>query len=307
MIRFSFAVAMVFTSFFSYHAKGGTPEPAPKIEFVNPEISDAGRFRVVLEGISPSPQYQIQPKKTDIGSVFEWTRDLDTVAAHYGASKDDGIWRLTEVRSNLDELTKKRRFLAITTSFSKNGVRSKTNCEGLVTEPIQCVTATRKFCHKFKESAGKGDEALGAIKLNFSDEKATAKIRALGLQCSNYAAFLDRTLNPNNTLESPERAERDDVIRGDISTIQAVKKNTSRGDLGKLKGLDDNWSPLEDVGVSTTGMKNRAARLRAVSSDFRALSTLATMCAETGFAAVDGAWELNSGGQTKSKPKTTTK
>ncbi len=302
MFRFLWAFLPV-AVFFNV-SNSNAQEKRPSDGAVTGQSRFNSRYSVLLGGPVARANSPAKETKNANGNILEWNNGMDTVAVQYGKSESDGIWRLTELDSDLVEievarstnseeaiLKKVPSFRAITTSFSADGVRSKTLCDGNSVDTVQCVTATRKFCHRFREESKTFGKKLGVGKM---DGEAARKLTDLGRQCSEYANFLDNTLDPNLTINGRERANRDEaMIEGDLNAIRAMKSALTRKDLNsvKMKGLNDRFGSDESVGATTTGMKNRFERLREVRGDFRALSELAVMCTDVEFSKSAESWD----------------
>lgn len=286
-------------------------------------VAEQSRFRnqysIVLGGTVARGNTPAKETKNTNGNILEWNSGMDSVAVQYGQSEADGVWRLTEIDSSLidvetvrstnsaDAVIKKvPSFRSVTTSFNENGVRSKTSCDGNSVDTVQCVTASRKFCHRFQVESKTFGKKLGLDKMN---AETTKKLSDMGRQCSEYASFLDNTLDPNITISGRERADRDEaMVEGDLNAIRAMKAALTRKDLGgvKLKGLNDRFGSDQAVGANTSGMKNRFERLREVRNDFRALSDLAVMCTDIEFSKSVDSWDDQSEKE-RSKLKRTTR
>lgn len=293
----TFALLLAVFSFsnvsFSNAANNG-----PTAEMVNNEIRNTDHFSILLGDVSGSTRRQYQETKTANGKLIEWSSGRNFAAARYGdpVVSDKGVWRMTELDM------KDGVFTGTTTSFYENGVRSKTLCQGNVGSEANCVTATRKFCESFKAK----NKNLG---ISIQDEGTKANIASLGRQCSDFADYLRETLNPNELLDGRERAERDEnVVSSDIDAISRLKDDVKTKNVkdAKLVGMDAWMDRDTKLGASTSGMKDRNACLKQVSSDLRSLSQLAFMCADVRFVEqYSGAgWQLPASG---SKSKSTVK
>lgn len=278
MFRFSYVIDFAAVAFIISAASFAKASDS----LVQTEIEHSKMFTVTNDRL----QSFIKPEtatNNDDGVIMEWSRPDRSVAAQFGRAKGiPAIWRLTEVESSVDSKTQVRTFKATTTTFDDQSVRAKTFCEGPVTESAQCVTASLKFCREFK---AKSSRDFG---MNTASDGTREKLLGLGKQCADYANYLGTTLNPNQRLNSTDRAIRDDdTVTKDIAAIRSVKDAMKTGDLKGLSGIDD-WHGKEDkVGASTTGMKNRSERLQGAANDFLILSKLAVMCSELQFAGKD--------------------
>lgn len=293
----SFAILLAVFTFsnvpFSNAANNG-----PTAEMVNNEIRNRDHFSILLGDVSGSTRRQYQETKTSNGKIIEWSSGKNFAAARYGdpVVSGNGVWRVTE----LD--VKDGVFTGSTTSFYENGVRSKTQCQGSVGSEANCVTASRKFCESFKAK----NKDLG---IAIQDEGTKSNILNLGRQCADFANYLQETLNPSGLLEGRERAERDEnVVAADIDAISRLKDEVKTKSVkdAKLVGMDAWMDRDTKLGASTTGMRERADRLKQASTDLRSLSRLAYMCADVRFVEqYSGAgWQLQ---QNNSKSKSTTK
>lgn len=261
--------------------KAHAQKSAPNGTVVQSEISHPSYFSFLLGGIAPKGDRQHKLTKSDNGDIYEWSNSNQSVVAQFGPAADikGDVWRLSEMEYTYDPERKKSELVGITTSFYRHGVRSKTRCSGASEETAECVTASRKFCETFKAR----NKPLG---IQITDEGTRENILRMGRECSAYADYLNQTLDPAKLLNGTERSERDqNVVKSDLAALRDLKTAATAKSVNgfNLKGMND-WFGAEDkVGASTTGMKNRADRLKQAGSDFRALSHLAAMCSETTF------------------------
>jgi hypothetical protein len=70
-----------------------------------------------------------------------------------------------------------------------------------------------------------------------------------------------------------------------LQAIDAVRKAAQSKPLqdAKFKGLSDLYGKGDDVGASSTGMRDRAQRLKDIGADFKVLSKLAFTCSDATF------------------------
>jgi len=261
--------------------KAHAQKSSPNGSVVQSEITHPSHFSFLLGGIAPKGERQHKLTKNDRGNIYEWSQQNQTIVAQFGPATNvkGDVWRLSEIESTYDPVEKKSELTGVTTSFYPHGVRSKTRCSGASEETAQCVTASRKFCETFKAR----NKPLG---IQITDEGTRENILRMGRECSAYADYLNQTLDPVKLLNGAERGERDEnVVKSDLAALKDLKTSaTAKAVNGfELKGLNDWFGADDKVGASTTGMKNRADRLKQAGSDFRALSHLAAMCSETTF------------------------
>jgi hypothetical protein len=262
----------------------------PDDGLVRNEIVRSNYFQFASGAITPTdirkPSFK---SKLEGADLLEWTTGDDVIAATYGNVGGEGkggggknFSRLTQIELKKGELS------AVTTTFFKNGLRSKTECIGKTSSTLKCATASRNLCQYFKENMNEDGAKLGFIKEGGAVSPDVKKrMLVLGEQCSEYASFLKNLLDPNEAIVTgSSRGNRDsELVEKDLQAIDAVRKAGQSAALknASFKGLNDMWSKGDDVGASSTGMRNRSDRLQEIGADFKVMSRLAFTCADAKF------------------------
>lgn len=277
------SVVAIFSAvfFIAFVSQAQTQAGSPNTTVVQSEIQHRNNFSFILGGIAPKGDRAHKLTRDPKGNIYEWSKPTETVVAQFGRATDitGEVWRLSEIEVSKEVGSQKETFSGVTTTFYKHGVRSKTKCSGPPAETAQCVTASRKFCETFKAR----NKPLG---IRITDEGTKENILRMGRECSDYADYLNLTLDPNKILNGSERSDRDEnVVKADLAALREFKGSATTDAVRKLKldGFDDWFGSDDKVGASTTGMKNRGDRLKQAGTDFKVLSELAAMCAETTF------------------------
>lgn len=279
------SVALVAASLISFNISSArAADKGPSDSLVQNEITHKDYFNVVMQGVTPAKDHQPSSKtKLGSGELLEWSVGESASAAIYGSAEiesEPGVTRLTELELKKGELN------AVTTTFFRNGLRSRTECMGKTSATLQCATASRNLCEGFKVNMKKYGGQLGLVGSGGNVEGAKQQMLNLGQQCSQYASFLDNTLDPNKLMTGSARASRDgSIVENDLKAIDAVRKAAKSKPLenASFKGLSDVFGKGDDVGASSTGMRDRSDRLKNIGADFQVLSKLAYTCADARF------------------------
>ncbi len=226
-------------------------------------------------------------KLKDGSTLLEWQNGKETLAASYGNAglKDSpNVWRLTEVDLTENKLS------AVTTTYFKNGLRSRTECKGETDATLRCATASLLYCEKFKRNMSIHGAKLGLVTDwgKQVDQGVKDRIKTLGAQCSDYATFLANALDPNKMMEESERKRRDDnIVKTDLAAIDQIRKSAKTQALreASFKGLNDIIGKGDDVGASSSGMRDRLDNAKDFGTELQVLSSLAITCADAKFVA----------------------
>jgi len=284
MFRSAYLIAASLISFNISFANAA--EIGPEDGLVQNEIAHKDHYNIVLGGVTAAKDHEPSSRsKLNGADLLEWSIGGDAVAATYsnaGLAGERDVWRLTEVDLRKGEVT------AVTTTFFKKGLRSRTECSGKTSSTLQCATASRNLCEGFKVNMKKYGAKLGLIAGAGSavSEGTKQQMQKLGEQCSQYASFLDNTLDPNKLMTGNGRRNRDSaIVENDLKAIDAVQKAAKSKALKDVsfKGLNPWTGPGDDVGASSTGMRDRSTRLKEIGSDFKLMSQLAFTCADATF------------------------